>query len=131
MSAFDEVTLKWNGASYVIMPNRMMSAIARIEDHVTFGDLQQAHMRGTGMPLAKLAAAFASVLRFAGAPFTEATAENVYVAMFEDGANTANVESAIQILMGMMVPNTKPKKDDAQGNSQADTTKKSSKKHSR
>lgn len=131
MSAFDEVRLKWNDTEYIIMPNRMMSAIARIEDHVTFGDLQQAHQRGTGMPLAKLSAAFASVLRFAGAPFKEVTAENVYLAMFDGGDNASNVESAIQILMGMMVPNTAKMKDETQGNSQADATKKSSKKPTR
>lgn len=97
--SFDDVTLTWGGVDYTIPSNKMMGAIARIEDHVTMPELQQFGQRGT-IPLSRLAAAFAAVLRYAGCKVSD---EDVYEAMF-DGDQAQSMVQSTTTLMGMMVP---------------------------
>lgn len=101
--AFDDVTLHWLGVAYTIPANKMMGAIARIEDHVTMPELQRFGDRGT-VPMVRLSSAFASVLTYVGA--RDVTAETVYSAMFGQTGGDAQMEvaQAIQVLLGMMVP---------------------------
>lgn len=124
MGAFDDVTLQWRGRDYVIPANRMMGAIARIEDHVTMVELGRMGERGT-VPLAKLAGAYAAVLRYAGA--AKITDEDVYEALF-DGGQQATVMAAITALLGMMVPKSarvSAAVEQDTGNSQPDDAKSS------
>lgn len=60
MGAFDAITLAWAGSEYAIPANRVMGAIARIEDVVTLEELGRYGERGT-MPIAKLAMAWGFV----------------------------------------------------------------------
>jgi len=100
MGAFDDVTFQWAGVSYTIPANKMMGAIARIEDHVTMPELQRFGERGA-VPLSRLAGAFASVLRYAGANVVH---EDVYAAMFAGAEKQMEVAEAVSLLMAMMVP---------------------------
>lgn len=95
---FDDVTLTWGGVNYMIPSNRMMLAIARIEDHVSLEDLDVSASQRPKR--AKVAMAFASVLRFAGANVTD---EQVYAGMF-DKATAASSIAALQTLAMMMIP---------------------------
>lgn len=99
-SAFDDVKLIWRDREYTIPARNMMGAIARIEDHVTMPEMQRFGERGTA-PMAKLASAFASVLRFAGAQVSD---DEVYAAMFEGADAQMQVATSIQTLLAMMVP---------------------------
>ena len=65
MGAFDDVTLNWGGRDYTIPANRMMGAIARIEDVVTLVELN-AYFGRDAVPLGKISMAFGAVLRYAG-----------------------------------------------------------------
>jgi hypothetical protein len=97
---FQDVHLEWKGKRYTIPSNKMMGAIARIEQHVTLKELYVAAAdRGT-LKLGTLAAAYGSVLRYAGAAVDD---EDVYSGMFQDGAQDAII-GALEGLMAMMIP---------------------------
>jgi hypothetical protein len=100
MGAFDAVTLAWAGSEYVIPSNRVMGAIARIEDVVTLEELGRYGERGT-MPIAKLAMAYGAVLRYAGARVED---EDVFTGMFSDGQKQSDIVTAMMSLLGMMLP---------------------------
>lgn len=100
-STFESVDFEWHGKTYTIPANRMMEAIARVEDHLTLTQLQRAQ-EGGGIPLAKLALAFAAVLRFAGV--REITADEVYEGMFGGDEIAASIATSIAVLLAMMIP---------------------------
>ena len=101
---FDPVTLKWEGAEYIIPSNRIMQAIARIEEIITIPELKKFEDRGA-QPMVKLSMAYGSVLRFAGARVED---DEIYAALFRDEDDTAaTVSVAIMTLMLMMLPKFK------------------------
>jgi hypothetical protein len=131
-SAFDDVKIEWKGRQYTIPSRNMMRAIALIEDHVTMPELQRYGERNTA-PVSRLSSAFASVLRFAGAPGVRD--EDVYDAMFSGGDDAAAVATSVQVLLAMMVPksardrmNQAPSGDPEPGNSAPAATSNSSEK---
>ena len=99
--SFKEVKLGWNGTEYVIEPDRVLGAIARIEDIVTLEELSRFGAKQS-LPRAKLAMAFGAVLRYAGAK--KLTDDDVYHGMFGDERSSANMMAAVTALMAMMVP---------------------------
>jgi hypothetical protein len=117
---FEDVKISWAGIDYTIPAHKMMGAIARIEDHVTMPELQRFGERQT-VPMTRLASAFASVLRYAGA--TKVTDEDVYAAMFStDGNAQEAMAEAITVLLGMMVPrNVREKFNEAVAARRAET----------
>lgn len=124
---FDSVTLKFNGQSYHIEPDRVMRAIAIVEDIVTLDELVKYHERGTA-PMAKLAMAYASLIRYCGGACTDA---EVYESMFREG-NQSAVSNSIGTLLAMMIPKTidENAKAPAEGNAQQ-SGKRSSKRHTK
>lgn len=104
MAIFEEITLSWNGEEYKIPPDKIMGAIAKIEDVITLKELGDYAVKGDA-PLAKMAIAYATVLRYAGAKVNES---EVYSAMFDAGSSV-NILTCINALLTMMIP---PKKDE-------------------
>lgn len=102
MGAFDTVTLKWGEKAYAIPPRAVLGAIARIEEHLTFSELLAYGQRKT-VPIGRLAGAYGSLLRYAGA---EVTDDEVYQEMFGGGNGTETMLAATTTLMEMMVPKT-------------------------
>lgn len=98
-NAFEETKLLWQGKEYTIPSNRMMGAIARIEDVVTLSELRAFSTRG-GAPVGKLAMAYGAMLRYAGADVTD---DDVYITLFAGGDQVAII-TAIKNVMLMMVP---------------------------
>lgn len=96
MSRFSPVTLVWDGVEYTIPADKMMRAIAIIEDHTTLSELQ------SGPKPTRIAGAFAAVLTFAGAKGV--TDEDVYAALFRTGEAAADVVNAVTNLILMMIP---------------------------
>lgn len=97
---FEDITLGWNDKNYVIPADRVLGAVARIEHHVTLQELLAYGERGTA-PMAVLARAYASVLRYAGAQITD---DEVYKGMFSDGDTLKIVDDLMSGLLGMMLP---------------------------
>lgn len=99
MAVFDDIRLRWKGQDYVVRANRVMGALARIEDVITFGALYS-HMQRGDVPLVKLSQAYGAVLRYAGARIED---EEIYAGMFDEASRDA-VMAALQALMEMMLP---------------------------
>lgn len=97
---FEPITLTWNGRDYVIPADRVMQAIAKIEDVITLLELRQYGEKGTA-PLGKLAMAYAAILRFAGA---NARDDEVYGALFSNDESQTRIMDAIDTLLKMMLP---------------------------
>jgi hypothetical protein len=101
MSIFEDVSLKWNGAEYKVEAGKIMGAIAVIEEVVTLQELAEYATTGK-TPLSKLAMAFGSVLRYAGANVKD---EEVYAGMFQGAGQNSAIQS-LSVLLSMMIPQT-------------------------
>lgn len=100
MGVFAEVRLNWKGRDYVIPPDRVMRAIAVVEDVVTIAELGEMATIPKARKLTRLAEAFGAVLRFAGA---EASDEEVYAGLFDKNSKGAAIQ-AVMALLAMMMP---------------------------
>lgn len=125
MAIFQDVTLEWNGEAFTVPSDRVLGAIAIVEEQITFPQLLAA-LANERAPLVAISKAFAGVLRYAGANVSD---EDVYRGMF-DGAVQDQTVASINTLLVMMVPPdamAKMEGGNAPGKTQA-TTRKSSKK---
>jgi hypothetical protein len=113
---FDDIRLGWKGVPFLIPANRIMGALARVEDIVTLDELQRFAVRKTA-PMAKLSMAYGSLLRYAGCFVSD---EAVYSEMVRSDDGAA-VMTAINGLMSMMLPPVRDedieKKEAPSGNS--------------
>lgn len=98
MAIFQPVKLGWNGKDYTIPADRVLGAIAVIEEHISFLELIAA-TRGHA-PLVAISRAFAGVLRYAGGEISD---DEVYAGMFRESAQKQAVD-AVNTLLVMMVP---------------------------
>jgi len=94
-SVFEDVTIKWGEEEYTIKASDIMGVICRIENHITFLDLQSSNPK-----LINMARAYGEVLRSAGAEITD---EVVYSEMFKD-STMGQIQNAINGLMYIMIP---------------------------
>lgn len=99
MALFDDVKLVWKGREFIIPRNRVMGAIARVEDVLTLQELMRIQARG-GTPFVKLSMAYGTVLRYAGANVDD---EDVYAGMFKL-ETSGEVSGAVVSLLHMMLP---------------------------
>lgn len=102
MKLFDDIKLEWAGKAYIIPANKVLGAIARIEEIVSIRELA-ACARESTLPVAKLSMAYGSVLRYAGA---EVDDEDVYAGIFSGGDHAHQVATAVGGLLAMMIPNS-------------------------
>lgn len=100
MGAFDDIKLTWADKEYVIPANRVLGAVARIEDVITLTELSRFGGRNTA-PMAKIAMAFGAVLRYAGATITD---DEVYGQMFTGENRAQQIVDSVSVLISMMVP---------------------------
>jgi hypothetical protein len=119
MGAFDDVELEWAGKAYTIPANKVMGAIARIEDVMTLGELL-AYVERETAPFGKIAAAYGAVLRYAGCKVSD---EDVYRGIFA-AARPADTQSivitSLTTLLAMMMPKqAAAEKESPQGNRKA------------
>jgi hypothetical protein len=120
MGAFDDISLDWDGKTYTIPANKVLGAIARIEDVMTLGELL-AYVERETAPFGKIAAAYGAVLRYAGCKVSN---EDVYTGIFA-AATPAAVQtvviSSLTTLLAMMMPKQvgATAKESPQGNRRA------------
>jgi hypothetical protein len=96
---FKAVDLLWGEELYTIAPDRVLGAIAIIEEHYTFQDLAVASNTNK-VSLVGLARVYGAILRYAGAKITD---DEVYIGMF-DGGMSVNVRNTMNTLLVMMIP---------------------------
>jgi len=94
-SVFEDVTIKWGKESYTIKASEIMGVISRIENHITFLDLQSKNPK-----MINMARAYGEVLRSVGADISD---ETVYNEMFKD-STMGQIQNAINGLMYIMIP---------------------------
>ena len=113
VAVFEPVELTWQGRTFVIPPERMLKAIAKIEAVLSFGELA----RSENIPLTKLAAAYGAVLRHAGARVTD---EEVFAALFDTGASSA---AGVLVGLWMMIlpPSVRKKFSEVQATAEGET----------
>ena len=110
MQGFEDVTLTYKGVDYVIPANRVLMAVADVEDAVR-GTGQRAALQillqSGGPPLPRLAMGYAAALKAAGA---NVSADEIYLAMQEalaqgDAAEVMNgAQSAVMALIAIISP---------------------------
>lgn len=101
MSVFDPIELKWDGADYTIPPNRVLGAIARIEDILTLKEIHDGVANRGAISLSKVAMAYGSVIRYAGAKVSD---DEVYEAMFGGHESGQVIITYLQTLLVMLTP---------------------------
>ena len=100
MAIFADMKLGWNGTDYVIPADRMLGAVAVIEEHMTFHEMF-ALVRQGKPSLVTLSRTWGAVLRYAGAKVTD---DEVYVGMFAGPTVSERVIEAINTLLLIMMP---------------------------
>ena len=102
MAVFDDIEMDWKGVTYTLKgDSQIMRALAAVEDHITIGELVAGQQKGS-LPLAKISAAYAAMLRQAGA--RQITDAEVYAGMWEDGFSQEHIHEAINALLATMMP---------------------------
>lgn len=99
MSLFRDVPVKWGDEEFIIPANRVMGAIAVIEEVLTLDELGSMAQRKSAS-LAKLSMAYGNLLRYAGKKIDDS---EVYSAIFENDGQ-AVVMIAIAGLCELMIP---------------------------
>jgi len=110
---FEDITLSWGGQTYTIPSDRVMPAIARVEEIVTLVELIEMSKKPR---LSVIAEAYATVLRLAGA---SVTTEEVYAGMFSGAQGQIAVAGSLRGLLSMMIPPSAVDKLTAQGSEEA------------
>jgi hypothetical protein len=100
MAIFQDVKLAWKDEEFTIPGDKVLGAIAIIEEHITFTEMIDALRRGRPKIMA-IAKAFAGILRYAGANVTD---EEAYEGMFSGGDLQRKIIDSINMLLVMMVP---------------------------
>ncbi len=99
---WEAVTITWKGQELTIPPDRLLGAIAKIEEHLTFMELVDAGQR-KAYPLAKLAMAFTAMLNWAGVrPYVNE--REVYAELFKGSDGTSTAFNVITSLLSLMLP---------------------------
>lgn len=94
-----DVMLIWKGTEYRVEARDVLPMIAKIEEYVTFFELNK-WRDPEKVSLAKLAMAYGTALRHAGARVTN---DEVFEGMF-DSKGSERIAQSIQSLLMMMVP---------------------------
>lgn len=111
MAVFNDIGLTWEGIDYNLSGDGpIMKALADVEEHLTLAELIQGQQSGK-MPLAKLSAAYACMLRHAGC--YAVTSAEVYAGMWKDGKTAQTIQEAVSSLILMMMPPAEMQKGEA------------------
>lgn len=102
MAVFEDIELEWKGVTYTLNgDDKVMRAIAAVEDHVTISELQ-ASMQSGNIALGKLSIAYSVLLKFAGC--FGVTSAQVYQGMWDGGVSQEAIGEAIGSLIAIMIP---------------------------
>ena len=99
-NAFDPIQLRWQDRDFTIPANRVMMAIAIVEDVLPLHRI--ASMAASGdINLTRVSMAYGAVLRFAGG---EVTDEEIFKSLISSPDQSMIAASSLQTLLMMMVP---------------------------
>lgn len=95
---FEPVVLRWQGKSITVAPERVLGAIATVEEFITIADL--ATLRNKP-PIGRIAQAYTAVLRYAG---VEVDGSKVYAAICDSSVDGVEITTGITAMLEMMIP---------------------------
>ena len=100
MAVFESQSLEWKGKTYVIPSNRMLGAVAEIEEHITVNEMV---VSAFGRPsMVKISRAFGGLLRYAGCKVSD---DEIYESIFDPQANhIERIQAALATLLMIMTP---------------------------
>jgi hypothetical protein len=102
MGIFSSFDFAWDGADYSIPSDRIMGAIATVEDCMTMAEIHEMLSSPRKLKVARVARVWGELLRYAGAPVTD---EQVYAGMFGGAKDQASrVVVSLYSLLKLMVP---------------------------
>ena len=107
MGLFDGISFRWDGRTVAIPPDRLLGALARLEEVLPLRELAA---MGDRARHGKVSEAFAAVLCFAGA---DVEAETVFARTLLDGEARAQAHAAITALIQSAQP--PPRRRDGHG----------------
>lgn len=105
MRIFEDIKIEWDGDEYVVPSNRVMGAIARVEEFVTLKELSEFSQKPEGAKYAKLSQAYATLLRYAGAKVED---EEVYEAMFPKNSADEDFRARLYAALGGLLKTMLP-----------------------
>lgn len=114
MGVFQPIKLEWKGEPFTVPADRVMGAIAVIEDVVTLKEIYEAGAKGK-VKLSRIASAYGALLRYAGAKVED---DEVYEGMFAVDSGKAAAAAVTSLLSMMVPPNAGGKPNGAAGKSQ-------------
>ena len=100
MSLFEDITLEWDGKKKTVPANDVMRMLAKVEDHLTLGELHQFRQRGTA-PLIRCCMAYAAALQHAGFDVTSDAVYNRIITASgpEQGQQALAIVESLQTMM--------------------------------
>lgn len=96
---FEDIEFQWKGAKYTLRADKVLRAIASVEEIITLHELSTYQHRGT-IPAGKVSMAYGTMLRMAGARVKD---EEVYSSLIQDASSEQMLETTL-VLMRMMLP---------------------------
>lgn len=101
--SFEPFKLTWKGRDVIIPARRCLGAIAACETHLCMSELEDYLLARRTLPFAKISAAYAAVLQYAG---LNVTGDQVYEEMLVDGVSSVEAVclAALTDLQSLMVP---------------------------
>lgn len=105
MRIFEDIKIEWDGDEYVVPSNRVMGAIARVEEFVTLKELSEFSQKPEGAKYAKLSQAYGTLLRYAGAKVED---EEVYEAMFPKNSADEDFRARLYAALGGLLKTMLP-----------------------
>ena len=101
MGIFSDVRLEWGDQDFTIPAERVLGAIAVVEDVITLGDLA-GNSRGR-LPLAKISMAYGALIRYAGGKVSD---EEIYTACFGERGKAIQKRASEMVfsLQVLMIP---------------------------
>lgn len=109
MQGFEDVTISWKGADYIIRANTMMPLIAKMED-ILSGESGKPAIQvlttGSGPSIPRLSMAYGAALRHAGASVSD---DEIYLSIVNDFARgdadvAVKMQRAVQAIVAVMAP---------------------------
>lgn len=104
MGIFNDIPIGWHDEEFIIPANRVLKAIAAIEENITLHEIFTYSERGAMPPLSKMAMAYGAVLRMAGARVSD---EEAYEFMFSGNEQHSAAMDALNGLLSLMMPASK------------------------
>jgi hypothetical protein len=102
VAIFQPFEILWRDETYTVPPEKILAAIAIVEEHMTIADLARDSQSGS-FRMSRVARAWGALLRFCGSRVTD---EDVYGELFQGDSDTMRkrLVDSVGALLTLLVP---------------------------